>query len=586
MTSLLTRHLRRHIIMVIALGGLCCGATTATAINISISPSSPAVGATVTFTATGCPDCTDYWWEFDRIGDTSYSDGGSGYALKKKFPLPDTYWARVTGDTGASQNKQFTVIANNFTVNIIPSAGCAVIAGDGGVDEAVEADGIACAGGMAADNPLCTEQFKNSDVAALKVVPDPGYEFVYWEMNGGIIQQASAEPLFLSTMPLFAGLVVVPTSRVATMTARCLSVTLQSVAFAGMPADVVKDDGTPYRATPDAPHWQKTDDPSYRPAPVVFAAGSPITVTATFAVEPADFAGDLYITGTGTDAQHPSHLVALNPQKATLTNGIASVTISAATKKQVDMFDKMRIDWAYGFAKNGQFKQVTGVSEHQLYITLAAPLTSPVYHTLAHLGCLNASGEIAASPSTLPSGEEKRGAIAAIWEEFQNLEVMRISADEPMKYYGSYSSSNIEPLPDEFFTTAGLLKNGDGRCSAWANLFVDLLRTQGIASGVVKEILPKETPELGEIVGFSMRSLPLLLGQGQGQNVPLHAGPFPSHAVVMLDNASHIYDPSYGRDYSNLMRWEDFTVETFIFLKNGNQLIVPNTLGDEQTEIR
>ena len=139
-----------------------------------------------------------------------------------------------------------------FIENILLRAGCAVIAGDGGVD-AVEADGIACAGGMAVTDPSCTEQFKNSDVAALKVVTDPGYEFAYWEMNGGIIQQASAEPLFLSTMPLFAGLVVVPTSRVATMKAHCLSVTLQSVTFAGMPAAVVKDDGTPYRAMPDAP---------------------------------------------------------------------------------------------------------------------------------------------------------------------------------------------------------------------------------------------------------------------------------------------------------------------------------------------
>ena len=62
-------------------------------------------------------------------------------------------------------------------------AGCAVIAGDGGVD-AVEADGIACAGGMAADNPLCTEQFKNSDVAALKVVTEAGYAFTGWTVNG------------------------------------------------------------------------------------------------------------------------------------------------------------------------------------------------------------------------------------------------------------------------------------------------------------------------------------------------------------------------------------------------------------------
>ena len=48
----------------------------------------------------------------------------------------------------------------------------------------MEADGIACAGGMAADDPRCTEQFKNSDVAALKVAPEAGYEVASWEMNG------------------------------------------------------------------------------------------------------------------------------------------------------------------------------------------------------------------------------------------------------------------------------------------------------------------------------------------------------------------------------------------------------------------
>ncbi len=78
-----------------------------------------------------------------------------------------------------------------------------VTAGDGGVD-AIEPDGIVCSGGMAATNPLCTEQFKNADLATLKVVPEAGYAFAYWDMNGGIVQHASAEPLFLSTMPLLA----------------------------------------------------------------------------------------------------------------------------------------------------------------------------------------------------------------------------------------------------------------------------------------------------------------------------------------------------------------------------------------------
>ncbi len=453
--------------------------------------------------------------------------------------------------------------------------------------DAVEADGIACAGGMAADNPLCTEQFKNSDVAALKVVTDPGYEFAYWEMNGGIIQQASAEPLFLSTMPLFAGLAVVPTdTKTATIRPCCPSLSLQSVTFAGMSAELLQDDGTPYRATPDAPHWQKTDDPSYRPAPVVFAAGSPITVTATFAVEPADFAGDLYITGTGTDAQHPSHLVALNPHKATLTNGIASVTISAATKKQVDIFDKMRIDWAYGFAKNGQFKQVTGVSEHQLYITLAAPLTSPVYHTLAHLGCKNAAGEIDALPSTLPSGEEKRGTIAAIWEEFLDLRVARVSTNTPMQYWGAYSSQNLNPTPPDFFTTAGLLKNGDGRCYAWANLFVDMLNAQGIAQASVEIIRTKDFV-FNQKYYLGDKFWVNTFLSAQGPNNEPYNGPF-NHAVVMFENSSNIYDPSYGRSYANLMAWEDLTVLDlgYIDQKTNIGFTNANTIGDEQTEIQ
>lgn len=86
------------------------------------------------------------------------------------------------------------------------------------------------------------------------------------------------------------------------------------------------------------------DNGSTSSTPVVFTAGSPVAVKAAFTVKPEDFSGDLFITGTGTDTQDPSHILDLNPQKATLANGIASVTMSAATAKHVDMFDTMRID--------------------------------------------------------------------------------------------------------------------------------------------------------------------------------------------------------------------------------------------------
>ena len=99
--------------------------------------------------------------------------------------------------------------------------------GDGGVD-AVEADGIACAGGMAATDPRCTEQFKNSAIASLKVVPEAGYVFTGWTVNGGQITMASAETLFLTTMPVLAqnGDWVTPfTGNIADCQASCLNVT-------------------------------------------------------------------------------------------------------------------------------------------------------------------------------------------------------------------------------------------------------------------------------------------------------------------------------------------------------------------------
>ncbi len=224
----------------------------------------------------------------------------------------------------------------------------------------------------------------------------------------------------------------------------------------------------------------------------------------------------------------------------------------------------MRLDWACGSQKNGQFKPITGTSENQVSVTLGDPATSPLYHTLVHLGCKNAKGEIDALPSTLPSGEEKRGAIAAIWEEFRDLRVTRISTDMPMQYWGPYSSQNLESPPDDFFTTAGLLKNGDGRCYAWANLFVDILKAQGIAVASVKEIRTKDAmfdQELWMGDGFWVNEFL----EAQGPNEHPYTGPF-THAVIMLEHSSSIYDPSYGKAYSNLVAWEDLTVNMFRYV--------------------
>lgn len=66
-------------------------------------------------------------------------------------------------------------------------------------------NGIVCSGGTATDDPLCTEQFQNSAIAALKVVPEPGYGFNGWIVDGAHMELTSAKPLFLATRPVLAG---------------------------------------------------------------------------------------------------------------------------------------------------------------------------------------------------------------------------------------------------------------------------------------------------------------------------------------------------------------------------------------------
>jgi len=159
-------------------------------------------------------------WLVDGVTESSAT--GIQYKFTRTFSAatppgqPHTVRAVITNDDSGTAisvgsntlSVTVTVTANAFTVNIVPSAGCTVTAGDGGVDNDADNDpqgnGIACAGGMAADHPLCAEQFQNKAVAALKVTTEPGYGFTGWIVDGAHIKLTSAEPLFLATRPVLA----------------------------------------------------------------------------------------------------------------------------------------------------------------------------------------------------------------------------------------------------------------------------------------------------------------------------------------------------------------------------------------------
>ncbi len=177
----------------------------------SVTPPAPKIGEQVTISGTCSYDpdgvVFQYQWTFSD-GQAAYT--GSESSITRTFSQAGTYvvFLQVKDNDGAWSGKirqNITVTASNFTVNIVPSAGCTVTAGDGGVDDVEAPNGIVCSGDMVADDPLCKEQFQNSAVATLKVTTEPGHAFTGWIVNDAQVKTA-AEPLFLTTMPALASL--------------------------------------------------------------------------------------------------------------------------------------------------------------------------------------------------------------------------------------------------------------------------------------------------------------------------------------------------------------------------------------------
>ena len=205
--------MRLFLLMGIMLGGAAKPASaneSPVACITSVTPPSPRAGQSVTVSGS-CSDDDDgfltrYEWTFS---DGLFSKTSNQASVTRTVDASGVYTVmlRVKDNDGAWSiriKRKFTVTAATFTVNVLPSAGCAVTAGDGGVDVVEAPNGIVCSGGMAANDPLCAEQFKNSDIAALKVVPDTGYVFTGWTVNGAQFTVTSAEPFLLTTMPVLA----------------------------------------------------------------------------------------------------------------------------------------------------------------------------------------------------------------------------------------------------------------------------------------------------------------------------------------------------------------------------------------------
>ncbi|MEN6459418.1 MAG: hypothetical protein ABFC63_10870, partial [Thermoguttaceae bacterium] len=247
---------------------------------------------------------------------------------------------------------------------------------------------------------------------------------------------------------------------------------------------------------------------------------------------------NLKVRATGAASGTTIHLV----QQGTATLGDGKIHATLESQEAIPSTIESDILWFTWEVSldGGKTWASAGYSCNKVYITWSNPTLSPLYETCLYVGC-NAAAGLDASPS-------EAGLVAeTIFDYgFEGLDVRRVDGTQ-MTYWGTYASGDGQP---DMFTTVGLLAHADGRCAAWANVFDDVLKAQGISSGVVTAIQTKDISD-GTGRGFIVKaSLP-----AQGNNTP-HNDFWDGHAVVLVGTT--IYDPSYGTHFASLSDWEAF----------------------------
>ncbi len=276
--------------------------------------------------------------------------------------------------------------------------------------------------------------------------------------------------------------------------------------------------------------------------------------------------GLVKIRGTGVTT--PNYGMASTAATVDTTGlSVSSVPLSAAFPNTVCCYiPPVQIQWDYT-NDNGTTWANAGISSHKIYVTLADPnATANLFQTVLETGCKAAKGD--SSSATTASD---------IWSIFPGLNVKRAGDVNGMQYWGP-----IARVFPGIFDTAGLLKNADGRCGAWASFLVDVLGAQNITA-VNAGILPTMPPPTlapGWTFVASQQDFPqpnhgidiYTTHPAQSNNSPAYH--FDGHAVVKITGLSGVpgatvYDPSYGRSYPGLsiptseQNWENDAVQDY-----------------------
>ena len=274
--------------------------------------------------------------------------------------------------------------------------------------------------------------------------------------------------------------------------------------------------------------------------------------------------------------------------------------------------------WAVGVEARavGDIEWVhAGYTGNTIYMTLAAPAVSPLYHTVVHISTSASAGATTADE-----------VLDKTWKAFQTLDVksapaamgpMAARVTKKLHYYKSWDLRPPHESPR--INMERLLEFGDGRCVAWVKLFEDTLNAQQAGTGgrmftvvpkdfgrdrdlflLVKnwEFAPPGTNDVRNWPYFNQTQNGEVFtkvgdtwdhvsgeatykgGKGQGGTRPMAF--FTNHALQLI--GGKLYDPSYGTGpfeakagKDALFAWEEASIAGFaqggVSTRNGVKLV-------------
>ena len=235
----------------------------------------------------------------------------------------------------------------------------------------------------------------------------------------------------------------------------------------------------------DAPHWQATNQ-----KPVCYVSGTKPQITCSFEID-GICTNILYVRGKTSNG------IEFTQKQLSIQSNIATYPLTEANSgfeaNKADLLENFSIVWEMSDNPNGQWVNI-GTSRNIMYVVKKEPKriqstgnkrsgdnNYATFRTILHIGCQYGQGEVL-----------DKSVIDKVYGYFKLKNVRSIENNLCMQYWGDQIGDGFATnVPVWVNYPLGLIKYGDGYCQAWAEFFVEIMRTQGIGELKLKGIIWK-----------------------------------------------------------------------------------------------